>query len=85
MALDAISAIGLAANILQFVDIIAGLLSDAKEIYHSAKGATTENIELQSLAETFKKTLLWSADCSNIRHWHVVVLGPAESQGEALG
>jgi hypothetical protein len=30
----------------------------------------------KTICIVFKKTLLWSADCGNIGHWHVVVLGP---------
>lgn len=51
MAMDPVSAIGLAANILQFIEYSCRIISDAKEIYQSTHGATAENIELQGVAE----------------------------------
>lgn len=55
MAPDPITAIGLAANILHFIEFTCGLVADAKEIYHSATGATAENIELQTIAESLSQ------------------------------
>ncbi|OQV08118.1 hypothetical protein CLAIMM_12437 isoform 2 [Cladophialophora immunda] len=55
MPLDPLSAIGLAANIVQFIDFGRELISDAKEIYHSANGATAENVELQGVAENLAR------------------------------
>ncbi|EXJ71560.1 uncharacterized protein A1O5_05368 [Cladophialophora psammophila CBS 110553] len=52
MALDPLSAVGLAANIVQFIDLICELISGAQEIYHSADGATAGNVELEGLAES---------------------------------
>ncbi|OAG42303.1 hypothetical protein AYO21_03471 [Fonsecaea monophora] len=55
MVLDPLSAIGLAANIVQFIDFSRRLISDAKEIYHSTNGVTTENVELQDVAESLSR------------------------------
>jgi hypothetical protein len=55
MALDPMSAIGLAANIIQFVDFGCRLLSEANEIYHSATGVTGDNTELQRIAESLSR------------------------------
>lgn len=52
MALDPMSALGLAASIIQFVDFGSRLLSEANEIYHSATGVTGANAELQGIAES---------------------------------
>ena len=58
MALEAVSAIGFAANILQFIDFSWDLIANAKEIYHSAKGVTTQNIELQGIADSLSRLSL---------------------------
>ncbi|KAH0843180.1 hypothetical protein FOPE_07819 [Fonsecaea pedrosoi] len=55
MVLDPLSAIGLAANIVQFIDFSRRLISDAKEIYHSTNGVTAENVELQDVAESLSR------------------------------
>ncbi|OAP54357.1 hypothetical protein AYL99_11458 [Fonsecaea erecta] len=55
MPLDPFSALGLAANIVQFIDFSCGLISDAKEIYHSATGATANNVGLQGIAESLSR------------------------------
>jgi hypothetical protein len=48
--MDPLAALGLAANILQFFEFAGKLLQETKEIFHSAKGATVENVELQDVA-----------------------------------
>src|ERR1700749_785281 len=53
MVLDPFSAIGLAANILQFVDFSYKVIADAKEIYQSVSGSTCAHAELQSITESF--------------------------------
>lgn len=45
------TALGLAANIVQFIDFTRSLLSDAKEIYHSTTGTTAEYANLEEIAE----------------------------------
>ncbi|OAL37221.1 hypothetical protein AYO20_03397 [Fonsecaea nubica] len=55
MVLDPLSAIGLAANIVQFIDFSRRLISDAKEIYHSTNGTSAENVELQDVAESLSR------------------------------
>ena len=51
MGTDPISAIGLAANILQFIEYGAKLLSETRSIYHSEDGASAENIEIEMIAK----------------------------------
>ena len=58
MALEAVSAVGLAANILQFLEFSFNLIADTREIYHSAKGVTTRNVELESIAESLSRLSL---------------------------
>ncbi|CAM1508424.1 Fc.00g052720.m01.CDS01 [Cosmosporella sp. VM-42] len=50
MALETLSAIGLAANVLQFLDYGWKLLSESREIFHSASGVTAENAGLETIA-----------------------------------
>jgi hypothetical protein len=49
--MDPISILGLAANILQFIDYGTQLLSGTQEIYRSATGASSENIEIEGTTE----------------------------------
>ncbi|KAL9617521.1 MAG: hypothetical protein Q9160_007679 [Pyrenula sp. 1 TL-2023] len=44
---EALVSIGLAANIFQFVGYGISIISDTREIYHSASGAKDENVELE--------------------------------------
>jgi N-terminal domain on NACHT_NTPase and P-loop NTPases len=52
MVLEVFTAIGLAASIVQFVDYGTRLFSKSKEIYHSATGASSENVDLQIICTT---------------------------------
>lgn len=47
--LDPFSAIGLASNIVQFVDFSCKLLSESKEIYKSVAGSSAGNLELKEV------------------------------------
>jgi hypothetical protein len=52
--MDPLTALGLASNIVQFVDFSGKLISATHEIYTSASGARNENVELESLAQNLK-------------------------------
>ena len=54
-AMECLTAVGLAANIIQFVEFSSRLLSEANEVYHSATGLSQEHVELQEVAEDLKK------------------------------
>lgn len=47
MVLDALTAVGLAGNIIQFIDFSIKLVSKSREIYKSADGALIENKHLE--------------------------------------
>jgi hypothetical protein len=47
MAIDPFTAIGLAGNIVQFLDFSGTLISKGTEIYRSAHGSSTTNLELE--------------------------------------
>lgn len=49
--MDPLTALGLAANIVQFVDFGFKLLGGAREIYSSASGATKDNEVLESVTK----------------------------------
>ncbi|RDL30687.1 uncharacterized protein BP5553_10032 [Venustampulla echinocandica] len=49
--MDPMSALGLAANIFQFIDFGTRLLSGTLEVYHSTTGASSENIEIEEISE----------------------------------
>ncbi len=50
MVLDPLSAIGLAGNVITFVEFGCSLLSKSREIYVSASGSTSENDQLEIIA-----------------------------------
>ncbi|KAK5174786.1 uncharacterized protein LTR77_001869 [Saxophila tyrrhenica] len=47
--MDPLSAIGLAANVLAFVDFASKLVAGAHELQHSANGITTENLHIKNV------------------------------------
>ena len=53
--MDPLSAVGLAGNILQLIDFSRKLLSDSRQIYESAQGASVKHFESASAAETLIK------------------------------
>ncbi|KAH8705046.1 hypothetical protein BGW36DRAFT_456579 [Talaromyces proteolyticus] len=55
MPLDPITALGLASNIIQFMDFSWRLLNDAHEIYHSSTGVTSQNTEIATIAEDLSR------------------------------
>ena len=55
MVLDPFSALGLAGNIVQFVDFASKLFSKSKELYKSSSGATKENQELEDATDTLRR------------------------------
>jgi hypothetical protein len=55
MVPDPFSALGLAGNIVQFVDFASKLFSKSKELYKSSSGATNENQELEDATDTLRR------------------------------
>lgn len=51
---EALAAVGLASSIVQFVDFGSKLLSNGKELYHSAEGVLEENDELETIVVNIK-------------------------------
>jgi hypothetical protein len=51
MPLDPLSALGLASNVLQFIDFTSKLFSLTSEVYHSANGASKETEELEVITK----------------------------------
>ena len=49
--MDPLTALSLAANVIQFVDFAYKLVSGSKEIYNSASGLTAENDVLETIAQ----------------------------------
>lgn len=45
--MDPFSALGLASNVVQFIDFGSKLISESHDIYKSASGSSTGNIELE--------------------------------------
>ncbi|KAF2793356.1 hypothetical protein K505DRAFT_337878 [Melanomma pulvis-pyrius CBS 109.77] len=63
MVLEALAAVGLASNILQFIDFGCNLLAETRQIHSSTSGASDKNIELEQTAE---KLIHLSASISTI-------------------
>lgn len=55
--MEAVAAIGLAANILQFIDFGTRILSKGKEIYTSTDGTLKENITIEAVVNHLKDSL----------------------------
>ncbi|RAH54201.1 hypothetical protein BO85DRAFT_428055 [Aspergillus piperis CBS 112811] len=53
--MDPLTAVGLASNIISFVDFTTQVISRCEELYRSASGATTENLELEELATNIRR------------------------------
>ncbi|PMD37788.1 hypothetical protein L207DRAFT_514949 [Hyaloscypha variabilis F] len=52
--MDPLTAIGLAGNIISFIDVTSKVLSKARQLYNAASGATPENDELESLTKNLR-------------------------------
>ena len=52
MVLDPLNAIGLASNLIQFIEFSRKLLSESRQIYASRKGASVRHLELADAIET---------------------------------
>ena len=52
--MDPLTAVGLAGNIITFIDLSTKVVSRTKQLYESASGATSENDELEGLTKNLK-------------------------------
>jgi phage terminase small subunit len=52
--MDPLTALGLASNIVQFVDFTSKLISATHSLYESTSGAKSEHLELETLAKTLR-------------------------------
>ena len=58
--MEALAALGVAGNVLQFIQFISTLMSTGSEVYYSASGLTEEIVELEKVYErlsTFSSNL----------------------------
>jgi hypothetical protein len=53
--LDPFTALGVAGNIVQFVDYTTRLISKSREIYQSAEGASFEHLDLEVIASNLSR------------------------------
>ncbi|RDL35943.1 uncharacterized protein BP5553_06555 [Venustampulla echinocandica] len=53
--MDPFTALGVAGNIVQFVDFAAKLISKSREIYHSVDGASSQHLDLQEIASNLNR------------------------------
>ncbi|KAI0970239.1 hypothetical protein F4678DRAFT_480490 [Xylaria arbuscula] len=53
--MDPLTALGIAANVLQFVDFASKLIGKSKEVYKSASGASEDNIILDLVTRDIKR------------------------------
>ncbi|KAN0120282.1 hypothetical protein V8E51_002490 [Hyaloscypha variabilis] len=53
--LDPFTALGVAGNIVQFVDFTVKLISKSREIYESAEGASVEHLDLEAIANNLSR------------------------------
>lgn len=52
MAIDPLTSLSLAANILQFLNFTWKLLSESRATYHSATGSSDDHINLEKIVKT---------------------------------
>ena len=52
--LDPLTALGLAGNIVQFVDFSSKIVSKARDIHNSANGSLPENIDTETVAQSLR-------------------------------
>ena len=52
LAMDPLTAVGLASNVIQFVGFAGELISKGKEISRNADGALVENLELEAVTDS---------------------------------
>lgn len=55
ITMDPLTALGLASNIVQFVDFASKLISQSHEIYRSADGALEDNVALEHVAKNLSR------------------------------
>ena len=55
MALEGLAALGLASNIVQFVEFGCRLFSQSKELYRSSSGLLDEAVELDNIARSLSR------------------------------
>jgi hypothetical protein len=65
MVLDPVTAVGLAGNIVQFIELSGNVISKSHEIYKSSSGAVRDIIELERLTQAV--IALDSQICGTIR------------------
>jgi len=53
--MDPLTALGLAGNIVQFVDFTSKLISTTQKLYDSSSGAKDEHLELENLARNIQE------------------------------
>ena len=80
MALESMAALGLASNIIQFVDFGCRLFSKSRELYQSTEDSVAEHIELDNIA-SFLSRISQTLTVSNPSPGHAP---REESQVESL-
>lgn len=55
MVLDPFSALGVAGNVVQFVQFSSSIISETREIHQSAAGVSVKNFELKVVAENLSE------------------------------
>ena len=79
MVLDPLTAIGLVGNIVQFVDFSSRIVSKTRQLYQSADGALTENVD----TETVTKDLIELNTKLQARGSHTSGISPLEKLSTA--
>lgn len=55
MVLDPLSALSLAGNVVQFIEYSCSILSESRKYYQSATRTSSENIELENVADSLRQ------------------------------
>jgi hypothetical protein len=57
-AMEALVALSLASNVLQFVQFGSHIISETREIYRSSAGASAEHLNLEAVAQDLRRLLI---------------------------
>jgi hypothetical protein len=72
MAIDVLAALGLAGNIVQFVEFLSKLLSESRALYNSPTGVADEHVVLEKVARDLtaltEKLTISSAGSPSVVH-----------------
>ena len=88
MAIDVLAALGLAGNIVQFVEFLSKLLSESRALYNSPTGVADEHVVLEKVARDLtaltEKLTISSAGSPSVVHEFEEITGTCQDVAKKL-